>query len=116
MLLNLSNHPSGSWPTNQKMMAIEKYQSITDLPFPPINPNWGIAEVLDLAADYVQKVRGIDPNAIHIMGELTFTINLVNQLKAIGYNCVASTTERIATIDEFGNKNSSFQFVQFRPY
>ena len=116
MLLNLSNHPSEAWPINQRLMAIEKYHSITDLPFPPIDPYWGIAEVLDLTADYVQKIRGIDPIAIHIMGELTFTLNLVNQLKAIGFSCVASTTERIATTDEFGNKTSTFRFVQFRPY
>lgn len=116
MLLNLSNHPSVNWPKEQLTAAIEKYNSVEDLAFPKINPEWDSDDVEKLVEEYEIKVRKIDPTAVHIMGEMTFTFRLVNKLKAVGYSCVASTTERIAHEDEQGNKVSSFRFVHFRQY
>ena len=116
MLLNFSNHPSQQWPTLQTDIAIKTYQQITDLPFPNIPPDMNSDELDALVDLYEIKVRTADPMAIHIMGELTFTHRLVNRLKAIGYRCIASTTERIVLEDGTGNKTSTFNFVQFRDY
>jgi len=115
MLLNLSNHPSNLWPQNQTALAIEKYGEIQDLPFPNINPEIEAYELDQLAEEYEIKIRKLNPTAVHLMGELTFTFRLVNRLKAIGVNCIASTTSR-NVIEKDGAKTSVFAFVSFRAY
>jgi hypothetical protein len=115
MLLNLSNHPSNIWPENQIQLANSLYHVVTDLPFPQINPESNSDDLEQLVEEYEIKIRQTNPTTVHIMGELTFTYRLVNKLKAIGINCIASTTERKVTIED-NLKTSQFQFVQFRPY
>ena len=116
MLLNLSNHPSETWPKIQTDIAIKIFQQILDLPFPPIPPNINSDELDLLVDEYEKKVTREGPTAIHIMGELSFTHRLVNRLNGLGYRCIVSTTERIVTTDGTGNKTSTFKFVQFRDY
>lgn len=116
MLLNLSNHPSASWSESQLSSAIKQYQSVEDLPFPKIDPSWSADQVEQLAEEFEMKIRKINPSAVHLMGEMTFTFKLVNRLQRIGIPCIASTTERVATEDENGNKTSIFKFVRFRNY
>lgn len=115
MLLNLSNHPSVNWPEEQIKAATEQYGSIKDLPFPQIDPSAASIDVEKLAEEYEHKIREINPTAIHIMGEMTFTYKLVTRLKDIGIPCIASTTERITEVDN-NIKTSVFKFIQFRPY
>ncbi|MBS1736767.1 MAG: CRISPR-associated protein [Bacteroidetes bacterium] len=115
MLLNLSNHPSANWPAEQMNEAIKQYGAVQDLPFPKIDPKAASDEVEQLAEAYETKVRQQNPTAVHIMGEMTFTFNLVTKLKAMGIPCIASTTERIAE-EENGSKISLFKFVRFRSY
>ncbi len=115
MLLNLTNHPSSQWPEKQYNHAIELYEEVQDLPFPQISPSLD-SEGLDLLVEeYENKIRKLDPSAIHIMGEMTFIYRLVLRLKSIGFSCVASTTLRVT--EQVGQvKTSHFEFVQFRPY
>ncbi len=115
MLLNLSNHPSSTWPENQMNTAIQQYSKVDDLPFPAINPEWTADEVRQLAEQYEIKIRHLNPTAVHIMGELTFSFMLVNKLKEIGIPCIASTTNRVTT-EKNGIKTSVFEFVRFRAY
>jgi len=115
MLLNLSNHPSTLWPDNQLKKALQIYNSVKDLPFPQVSPEFNSDELKELVQDYEFKISKANPTAVHIMGELTFTHRLVNKLKAIGIPCIASTTERKVTIEN-NIKTSQFQFVQFREY
>ncbi len=116
MLLNLSNHPSDNWPDNQKNQAIEKYGRIEDMSFPSIDPNWDESQINQLAEVYEAKIKEINPTAVHLMGEMTFTFNLVTRLKTLEIECIASTTERIVEEDSNGHKTSVFRFVQFRKY
>lgn len=116
MLLNLTNHPSTYWSDEQKNTAIEKYGCIQDLTFPQIDPSWDETQIDQLVNEYEKKIKAISPTAVHLMGEMTFTFRLVNRLKALGIDCIASTSERIAKEDGFGNKSSSFHFIQFRNY
>ena len=53
---------------------------------------------------------------VHVMGEMTFTYNLVTALKEVGIVCLASTTERLVKMMPDGKKVSEFKFVQFREY
>lgn len=115
MLLNLSNHPSVNWPDKQKQTAIELYDTIIDMPFPNIPPQWSREEVDQLADEFVAKIEQSGATVVHIMGELVFTHILVNKLTRIGIPCIASTTERIVEM-EGDVKKIKFNFVQFRSY
>ncbi len=115
MLLNFSNHPTKEWTANQKNIAIDEYSTIQDLAFPPINPHIETHELDILVEQYLIQIREINPSAIHIMGEHTFTFKMVKELQKIGFPCIASTTERNASQD--GNKKTIyFDFVRFRSY
>lgn len=121
MLINLSNHPSANWTAKQFNAAVKKYSEIIDLPFPHISPHSTKSQVIKKAKSYSTKcVKLIDnssskPNALHIMGELTFTFYLVNILKSKKIKCIASTTKRL--VEEVNqSKTSYFQFIRFREY
>jgi hypothetical protein len=126
MLINLSNHPSTKWSDKQKNIALEKYGEVLDLSFPAIAPDATIEKVLEMAEEFSNECRKIfeqtgeepnaDSNAVHIMGEMTFTHNLVRYLSHNGINAIASTTVREVTEKADGEKISVFRFVQFRPY
>jgi len=120
MLINLSNHPSAKWSENQKAVAEKLYGSVTDFPFPSINPTWTKEQVVALAEEKLNECLVILPktgnNAIHIMGEMTFIHAFLNLAKLKGVSCVASTTERLVEINDKGEKVSIFKFMQFREY
>ena len=118
MLLNLSNHPSTHWPPNQLKAANDQYGNIHDMPFPQINPEWSSDQVVQLAEQYYNDIRKLEPypSAIHLMGELTFTFALLQKLKSANFPCLASTTQRIIKFEQDGTKQSTFRFVRFRAY
>lgn len=119
MLLNLSNHPLSTWTDEQVKVAKEQYGTVQDLPFPQVSPDATPNDIQRLAEEYLSKIQNIgspEQVSVHLMGELNLTFALVSLLKANGYTCVASTTER--EVKEFCNhqKLSEFHFVQFRKY
>jgi len=68
-----------------------------------------------LVQEYFETIQAMQPAAVHLMGEMTFTFALVQKLKSAGIPCVASTTHR--RVEERGGKKIvQFEFVQFRPY
>lgn len=115
MLINLSNHPAKNWGEKQRQLALEKYGQIEDLPFPQISPEADEKEINELVNIYLTKVIEKKPQAVHIMGEMTFTAKLVAALQSNGILCLASTTRRIA-VEEGNKKISVFEFVRFRRY
>ena len=117
MLLNLSNHYSTTWLSNQLECATQEFGMVIDMPFPSINPEWDFLLVSKLAVNYFEKIITMvpQPNAVHVMGELTFTFNLVALLKASGITCIASTTNRVV-FEKNGQKLSRFEFIRFREY
>jgi hypothetical protein len=85
------------------------------MPFPNIDPHATSDLILQKAEKYLIEIRRLDPTAIHVMGELTFTFALIKLLKQVGYLCLAATSERnVELID--GKKVITFNFVQFRAY
>ena len=118
MLLNLSNHPSPIWPSEQQQAAEQQFDAgIVDLPFPQIAPDAEEQAIEQLAEQYHQQIMNMQPlpAAVHLMGEMTFTFALVKRLQAAGICCVASTTAR-DVVEESGVKVSKFRFVRFREY
>lgn len=122
MLINLSNHPSEKWDTAQIEAAKQRFGTVIDLPFPPIDPNADEKEVSRLAMDYVEKCIAIlkfaknGGNAVHVMGESNFCFAMICKLMEKRVKCIASTTERVAEEGEGGEKVSRFKFVRFREY
>jgi hypothetical protein len=121
MLLNLSNHPVKNWSEKQIAAAHKKFSKVEDLPFPQIDPNASETDIEKLAKEYFNICNDKllhfpnENNAVHIMGELTFTFALVKKLLENNIVCVASTTERNA-IETDGKKISEFKFIKFRKY
>jgi NAD(P)H-flavin reductase len=116
MLINLTNHPSDKWPERQLMLAKKLYNEIYDLPFPNVPPEADEEDIKRLADDYLQKILPLNPQAVHIQGEFTFTYRMINLLKEHGIKCIASTTSRIVKENSDGSRTYHFEFVRFREY
>jgi hypothetical protein len=122
MLINLSNHPYDNWDINQKKTAEAMFGSVIDLKFPVISPEACLFDIVELTFVYARKIDEIlvlnknGKNAIHLMGEFTFTYNLIELLRAKLIPVFASTSIRDTIEDEKGAKISKFRFVRFRAY
>lgn len=117
MFINLTNHPSEKWSEEQRNAAC-KYGEVVDMSFPIIEPTFTKEDILHFVKVYLEMIEGImdDNTVVHVMGEMTFTYNIVYALKSLGIPCLASTTERNTTMTPDGKKISEFKFVQFREY
>lgn len=123
MLLNLSNHPLAKWSAEQREAAQRQFGRVQDVLFPAVDPTASLAAVEQVVDDRVQSCLDLfsaepdtQSNAVHIMGEYTFTYLFVKEMAKRNVLCVASTTERIVTENADGSKTTVFKFVQFRPY
>lgn len=119
MLINLSNHPSSKWSKEQTEAANREFGEIVDLPFPTVAPDGDEKYIAALAAQYRDKVVELacgEPATVHVMGEMTITFALVVLLQKTGFQCIASTTERLAVEFNDGTKEVKFRFVRFRKY
>lgn len=116
VLINLSNHPSSSWPENQLDLAKTQYGPVQDMSFPKIDPEADELAIGELAEEYLSKILEIQPKAVHLMGELTLTFALIQVLQSHGITCIASTTHRTTEDLPDGTKVSKFEFVRFRHY
>jgi molybdopterin-guanine dinucleotide biosynthesis protein len=116
MLVNFTNHPFKSWSETQKNAAVSKYKEVADVSFPHINPN---ADELDIKAEavkYLEIIINMKPDAVHIMGEMNFTFQMINYLMQEGIECIASTTNRVVQDLSDGSQKSFFEFIKFRSY
>ena len=116
MLLNFTNHPYDNWTEKQKEEAIRLYGNVVDLPFPNIPPEATEEDIKQLAEEYLQKIIDLNPTAVHIQGEFTFTNRMVKLLTDAGITCIASTTNRIVVENPDGTRTYKFEFVRFREY
>lgn len=117
-LINLSNHPSQHW-NKEQVEAAANYGEIKDIPFPTITPDFCEDDIRKLADVYIKKILELEKLyhiTVHVMGEMTFTYQVVSQLKAMGIDCIASTTDRNSVELTDGRKITDFQFVKFRSY
>lgn len=113
---------SVNWDKKQLNAARELYGSIVDIKFPEIPPESGLPEIKNLVTKYTGLIDGYFSsvtevsNAVHLMGEFTFTYNLVEELRKKNITVIASTTKRNIVKENNGSKISQFQFVRFRNY
>lgn len=117
--INLSNHPVEQWSKEQKEAA-EEYGDIIEILFPQIPSEDDTKKIIKLANKYRGEIYKIAFPAkevtVHIMGEMTFTYQLVQILQAQGIRCVASCTERHVEEMADGKKITKFVFTRFRDY
>ncbi len=96
------------------------YGEIIDIPFMPVGPALSTEQVHALAEEIVSSIIADYPDkdetVIMLQGEMTLSFRMVSLLQEKGYRCVASTSERICTIDEEGNRVTRFEFCRFRQY
>ncbi len=116
MLINLSNHPKSTWSPEQLKAAQQQFGMVVDMAFPNVKASWSTEQVAVLALKYVDEIAALQPKAVHVMGEMTLTYQLVKLLTKVGIPCYASTSERLVSYDEQGNKIVRFAFEQFRAY
>jgi len=120
MLINISNHPHIGWQPAQ-LKAAKAYGEVIDMPFPNVPPEDTMDDIEITAVNKINKILSLmkkhqnPPTVVHLMGEMTFTYALLNKLRRQGIPCVASTTERIVTM-EGDTKKTTFKFIQFRAY
>ena len=132
MLVNLSNHPSTNWGTEQRDAA-RVFGPVVDVPFPPINPHDDTAAVAALVTEYVARINSLfaahvatlgpeeedtpTRDGVHLMGETSFIIEFALQWHsgAVREPLYCSTTAREVVELPDGTKQSTFRFVQFRP-
>ena len=118
MLINLSNHPFAKWSEAQTEAA-RQFGEVVDLPFPQVDPYGDEAYIAELADTYCSKVLALaegNPVSVHLMGEMTLIHALAFRLKAVGVECLASTTERVVVEEAPDRKTAFFRFVRFRKY
>lgn len=120
MLLNLTNHPSSLWDEAQ-LQAAAVYGECVDMPFPAIDAEGDEEHINQLTDEYLQKITQIADNeeteiTVHLMGEMTFTVSLVEKLKNAGISCISSTSVRQSKDLGNGQKEITFKFVRFRKY
>lgn len=118
MLLNLSNHPSTNWSTEQTALAHQQFGEIEDMLFPQISPLENTEGVVVLAKTYCHRILAMNKPllTVHLMGELSFCFALTKMLQQEGINVVCSTTHRTVLEEKDGKKTMLFKFQQFRPY
>lgn len=124
VLINLSNHPSSLWSEKQKEEAKRLFGEIVDIKFPLISPNASSDEVLHIAYDLLKEIESYKSKYeeinVHIMGEFSLTVIMVQLLYSIGIRCFVSTTDRKVKeeVNEKGEtvKTTVFDFVRFREY
>ena len=118
IFINLSNHPSDKW-TAEQLVTAQQYGTVTDLPFPAIDPGAGKEEINRLVEGTFDQLKSLAAGktaTVHLMGEMTFTYALVRRLKDAGVRCVASTTDREVVDNGDGTRTTKFRFVRFRDY
>ncbi|MCI5777893.1 MAG: CRISPR-associated protein [Bacteroidales bacterium] len=119
MLVNISNHPSKGWSQGQIEAARREYGEVVDYPFPMVSPSATGEEVLKMAEETLKRaLEMVDDEKVtlHVMGEMTLTMAIVQMARRRGLTCVASTSERVVEEGPDGQKVSYFNFVRFREY
>ena len=119
MLVNFTNHPSASWPEEQRRAA-EKYGPIVDRPFPMVNAEWPESEIRRIALRESEAICALQPSAVVCQGEFTLAFAVTERLKAKGVTVLAASSDRVIETEADKNgetrKISVFRFTRFRAY
>jgi len=116
MFINISNHPSPKWGTEQTGAAVALAGDIRDIAFPNVSPSMSFNDIEGLAATLAEGVgRG---DCAMVSGEFSLTFALTRLLLSRGARVVVAATERRSvestSADGTVTKTAIFAFVGFR--
>lgn len=117
LLINLSNHPFDLWDTKQQEES-KKYGACTDIAFPDVDPAEDEIYIANLVEKYLNIILKYNDKykvTVHVMGEMCFCFNLINRLKDMGIESIASCSGRDVKIQD-NEKVVTFHFDHFRKY
>ena len=119
ILINHTNHPSASWSDEQRQAALA-YGEIMDIPFPSIAADLDEAQVQVMAEKALGQMLPLEPSAVLVQGEFTYSYALIKLLQEAGITVLAACSERqtVTTVNAKHEtvRQSVFSFVQFRSY
>lgn len=118
LFINLSNHPRSQWSEAQLAAAAE-IGEFKEMPFPAVDPDADDQTIDSLADQCCKDIAEMAETAhvtVHVMGEMSLTYRIVKRLTGKGIRCVCSTTERICSEGENGERTYVFNFKRFRDY
>ena len=119
VFINLSNHNSADWSTEQ-ITAANAYGELLDLVFPDVDPYWTDEKLNQVVDSYFAQIMAYPDPVVMLQGEFVFTYRLTNRLIRAGIPVFAACSKRKAI--EYTDENdrhirrSEFEFVQFRRY
>lgn len=113
--MNISNHPSDSWPKEQLAAAYEKAGKIVDIPFPAVSPEADEGAIKEYVDRVMDKLPLCTSHAM-VSGEYVTTFQIVKELQKRSIECYAARTKRLVVKEEDGVKTSHFEFRGFRQY
>lgn len=117
-LINHTNHSSRFWQEGQRQ-AGESWGPIVDFPFPSIPPEWDEEKVKEKAVENAARIQAMEPAAVLLQGEFTYSYDLITLLKEAGIPVLAACSRRdVEERQEEGKsvKTAVFRFVRFRKY
>lgn len=118
LFINLSNHPRSQWSEAQLAAAVE-IGEYKEMAFPSVDPDADDKTIDSLADQCCKDIVEMAETAqvtVHVMGEMSLTYRIVKRLTEKGIRCVCSTTERICSEGENGERTYMFNFKRFRDY
>jgi len=116
ILLNFSNKHTSTWSNSQLKLAKKQFGELVNLDFPIIEPTMSKEDVQMIATTSIEQIFILNPKAVHILGEGSFTVVIVQLLMSFGIPCVESTFEKNLGISKTGEKEVKYTFSQFREY
>ena len=119
IFINHTNHPSASWSDEQRQAALA-YGEIMDIPFPSIAADLDESQVQVMAEKALGQMLPLEPSAVLVQGECTYSYALIKLLQEAGITVLAACSERqtVTTVNARQEtiRQSVFSFVQFRSY
>lgn len=119
LLINISNHPVSLWSEKQ-IEAAKVFGNLIDMPFPDISPLSDENEIDKQSENYKNRIMSMKDKdvkvSVHLMGEMTFTYSLARKLIENDIDCYASTSKRMVSYNDDGDKVTHFEFARFRKY
>ena len=119
IFINHTNHPSASWSDEQRQAALA-YGEIMDIPFPSIAADLDESQVQVMAEKALGQMLPLEPSAVLVQGECTYSYALIKLLQEAGITVLAACSERqtVTTVNAKQEtvRQSVFSFVQFRSY
>ena len=119
LFINHTNHPSAQW-SEEQLQAARQYGDVVDVPFPQIEAGLSEAEVHDIAEAAAGRIAELNPSAVLVQGEFTYSYAIIGYLLQAKVDVLAACSERCTEcfVNEKQEtvKRSIYKFVRFRSY